>query len=134
MRILCALLFLVGIFAQDTFGRRSETVRVGPWGGSDMGMRVEPDSAQIEFNCAHGSINQSIPLDRQGRFDVPGIYVQDHGGPGQQNEPPDSHPARYFGRVQGKTMSVTVELTDTMETIGYFTLTYGESPYVFKCL
>lgn len=99
-----------------------------------MGIQVEPDRANIEFDCARGSIEQPIFLNKKGRFDVAGIFVREHGGPVGENEPPDTHPARYTGRVYRKMMSITVTLTDTMETIGSFTLIYGQSPYVTKCL
>ena len=133
MRIICALLFLAGILSQETSARDRETVRTGPWGGPHMGMEVQLNSARVEFACAGGSIGQPIPLDRQGRFDVAGIYVQGHGGPGGE-QPGDRHPARYNGRVQGNTMSVTVTLTDSREMIGRFVLTYGQSPNVTSCL
>jgi hypothetical protein len=99
-----------------------------------MGMQVEPDGASIEFDCAHGSIEHPIVLDKKGRFDVLGIYVREHGGPIFEDEPLDAHPARYTGRVYRKLMSITVTLTDTMETIGGYTLIYGQSPHVTKCL
>jgi hypothetical protein len=134
MRMICAVVFLLAILSQETYGHRRKDVQTGEWGGAHMGMQVEPNSASIGFDCASGSIDQPILLDRHGRFDVPGIYIQYHGGPEILGEPPDSHPARYTGYVQGKTMFITVTLTDTMEIIGEFTLTYGQIPFIVECL
>jgi hypothetical protein len=134
IRIVFPLLLLLALLAPASFGRRNNTVSSGTWGGLHMGIQVQPNKANIEFDCARGSIEQPIPLDSQGRFDVAGIYIQEHGGPVSLGEPPDSHPARYTGQVRGRTMSVTVTLTDKMETIGQFNLRHGQSPFVFKCL
>ena len=49
-------------------------------------------------------------------------------------EVPDTHPARYDGSVTGNSMTLTVRLTDTNETIGTFTLTRAGTARVFKCL
>jgi hypothetical protein len=132
--MLCAFFFLATISSPETFGRRNQNVRTGPWGGPHIGIQVEADRASVEFDCAHGSMEQSIAPDNQGHFDVTGFYVQEHGGPILLDEPPDIHPARYTGHVYRKTMSITVTLTDTMEIVGRFTLFFGQSPYVTKCL
>ena len=42
--------------------------------------------------------------------------------------------ARYTGRVDGKTLTLTVTLADTGRVVGTFTLTRGSSGRLFKCL
>lgn len=99
-----------------------------------MSMQVEPNGAIIDFDCATGEIDQPISVDRQGNFDVAGVFIREHGGPIVQEAPPDLHPARYNGQVHGKTMWVTVTLTDTLEVVGTFYLTYHQPAQIFKCL
>lgn len=134
MRSISALLIFTAILLSESSAGDIKYIRTGSWGSGHMGMLVEPDGASIEFDCGHGSIEQPILLDKKGRFNVEGIYVREHGGPIRQDEPADAHPARYTGRVNRKMMSITVTLTDTMETVGGFILIYGQSPYVTKCL
>ena len=72
--------------------------------------------------------------DRQGRFEVAGTYVREHGGPIRQGEIPDAHPAIFSGLVSSTTMEMTIRLSDTNESAGTFTLASGSSGRVFKCL
>jgi hypothetical protein len=97
-------------------------------------MEITPLGSTVDFDCARGNIDVPIRLNRQGDFDVAGFYIQEHGGPWPLGVPPDIHPARYNGHVQGPKMLVTVTLTDTGETAGSFTLTRDRPAQVFKCL
>jgi hypothetical protein len=118
---------------QETAAAKS--VQVGEWGGRSVGLTVTAGGARVEFDCAHGSINQKMTLDADGRFDVAGTFVRERGGPVRMDEPSDKgSPARYSGKVEGKTMSLTLKLTDTNETIEALTLTHGQSPRLTKCL
>jgi hypothetical protein len=117
-------------------GRASMTEKVaaGSWGGEHIALQVRENSASIEFDCAHGTIDQQLSTDAGGHFDVTGVYVREHGGPARQGEEPDTHPARYIGRTSGKRMTMTVTLTDSNRTIGTFELELGREPMVTKCL
>lgn len=109
-------------------------VAAGEWGGQHVGLTVTASGARIEFDCAHGSIGAKMSLDAEGRFNVMGTFVKERGGPVRIDEKPDSSPARYSGRVEGKKMTLTLTLTDSGEDLGTFTLTRGESPNLTKCL
>jgi len=109
-------------------------VVAGTWGGAHIGLEVTEKGAEVEFDCAHGTIAQPLLLDRQRRFDVKGVYIQEHGGPVREGEAAGGRPARYAGRVDSSTMTLTVTLTDTNEKIGTFTLTSGKVPVLRKCL
>lgn len=78
-------------------------------------------------------IEQRIELDSDGRFEVEGVHTRERRGPARSGDTPDRHPARYTGRVNGKTMILVVTLTDTNETVGTFSLTFGEPPELHKC-
>src|SRR4051794_6750600 len=64
----------------------------GVWGGDHVTMTVASGGAQFEFDCAHGSIETPIVVDRRGQFGAAGVYVREHGGPIRQGETPDAHP------------------------------------------
>ncbi|MFN2514714.1 MAG: hypothetical protein ABR556_00740 [Pyrinomonadaceae bacterium] len=106
----------------------------GTWGGQHIGMEVTDNGARIEYDCAHGTINHQIVPDDSGKVEAKGIHVKEHGGPVREGEEPESHPARYSGHTDGKTMTLMITLTDTNESIGTFTLGYGKHPRITKCL
>jgi hypothetical protein len=107
---------------------------VGEWGGEHIALTITPTGAVLEFDCAHGSIVEPIVPDAAGVFDVAGIYVREHGGPIREGEPPDSHPARYVGRIDGSRMTLTVTLTDGPKPQASYTLRQGAPPQVYKCV
>jgi len=108
-------------------------IQKGTWGGQHIGIEITDTGATIEFDCAHGSIEQRIEADSDGVLDLPGIYVKESPGPVREGAREDAHAARYAGRVEGKAMTITIKLTDTGETVGTFKLTQGALPRVAKC-
>ena len=111
---------------------RIRKVPAGVWGGQHIRLEVTAREASIEYDCAHATIDQSITLDRNGRFNVSGTQFPEHGGPvrpGSQN----GYPARFAGQVKGNVMTLTVTDSNTNESIGTFTLKYGQQPRLMKC-
>lgn len=104
----------------------------GGWGGEHISLTVRDGAATFETDCAHGSIDQPLVLDTNGRFNVRGIYVREGGGDREQGG--EKHPARYTGWSDGKKMTLTIRLLDTEQTIGEFKLAIGQQPNVNKCL
>lgn len=113
---------------------KSGRVPIGSWGGMHMALQVRREGATFEIDCAHGSIEDLLKLDAQGRFNNRGVYVRERGGPEREGQQPDTHPARFTGWSDGKTMTLTIMLTDTGQTIGDFNLTLGSEPQITKCL
>jgi hypothetical protein len=95
-------------------------------------MQATDRAASLDFDCARGSIDRPITPDEQGRFDVPGTYVQEGPGPTRPDQL-RGKPARYYGKVEGKTMTLSVELSGTDVRIGAFTLVRGRLSRVRKC-
>ena len=110
-----------------------DRLATGVWGGDHIRLEVTDNGASIEYDCAHSTIDQPIVLNRAGKFDVKGSYSREHGGPVRIEKEPDSSAARYVGLVQDKTLTLTVTLTDSGETIGTFTLTHGRDVILRKC-
>jgi len=113
---------------------KTESVPTGIWGGRGIRMQISDSGASLEYDCAHGSIDELIATDSTNRFDVKGVLVRERGGPVREGEDSEGEPARYTGHIDGKTMTLTVTLTRTNETVGTFTLSRGKAPRLVKCL
>jgi len=107
---------------------------LGSWGGEHIALVVSATGADLEYDCAFGTIDAPIDLRASGSFTATGTHTFEHGGPIREGEPPDTHPAEYRGLIAGTIMTLTVTLTDTTRTVGTFTLRRGRSPTIFKCL
>ncbi len=90
-------------------------------------LTVTSTGATLDQECAHGTISQAIVLNATGHFDVAGQYSIQAG----PSTPP--RPARFAGTVNGQTMTLTVTMTETNQTFGPFTLTFGQQPRIGYC-
>jgi hypothetical protein len=110
------------------------TPLTGVWGGDHIALTVNDTASHFEFDCAHGDIPAPLAIGIGDAFNATGTFVREQGGPIRVGQMPDSHPAIFFGSVDGTTMALTVQLTDTGEVIGSFTLSRGSTGRVVKCL
>jgi len=102
---------------------------MGTWGGDDAGLIVSATEVHAHIGCTNGNVDRSIPVDSEGRFDVAGLYNVDA-------YPVDRgivHPARFFGRTDGRTLTLAVRLTDTGQTLGPVELRLGREPSMGIC-
>ena len=106
----------------------------GEWGGEHILLTVSLSGGTVEYDCAHGTIDEPIAPDRDGNFTLSGTHVREHGGPVREDEIPDEQPAPYWGWTDGDSMRLTVTLTDTGETRGPYELRLGRAPQLFRCL
>lgn len=106
---------------------------IGAWSGNHVSLEITKNGAEIEYDCATGSIGKKIILDKANRFDVSGTYAEEHGGPVRFGEQSNGYPVRYSGQVKGKKMILTVKRKDNNKTIGTFTLFYGRESTLVKC-
>lgn len=126
------LLFLISL--GGCAGSNCQTELIGVWGGDHIGMVVADSSATIEYDCAHGRIDEMIITDENGEFEVTGIHVFERGGPIRIDEVFEEHPALYQGSIEGEVMTLKVTVTNTGKEFGTFTLILGANPNVYKCL
>lgn len=112
-----------------------KTVPNGSWGGKHIQLVVIESGATVEYDCASGTIDEPLLLDKDGNFEACGIHVFERGGPRRLGEPPPKrHPAQYQGWTDGSQMSLTVNLLDTGEVVGSFSLGLSRPPQIEKCL
>jgi hypothetical protein len=110
-----------------------DSILTGPWGGNHIRVNVSKSSAEVEFDCAHGTISEAIVLDSEGRFDVAGTFTRERGGPVRRGAESKSVAVRYVGKVEGDTMTLTLKFVETQADGGTFTLTQGSEGRLFKC-
>ena len=132
------MLAIIGLVLVITAGatskpRRAQRLAAGTWGGHHIRIDVTGDSATVEYDCANGTIKGPLKFDRSGRFTWQGAHFREHGGPVRIDETPQGGPAIYSGSVKGDTMTLTVRLKDSNESLGEFTLKRGSAGRIFKC-
>src|SRR4051794_5901396 len=71
-----------------TMSQEQNRVATGNWGGQNVQMDVTENGARLRFSCAHGSIEQPIALDAEGRFSAKGTFVAEAMGPLYEDNPP----------------------------------------------
>lgn len=99
-----------------------------------MILDVTDDGAIVEYDCGNGTIGGPIILDKDGRFEAKGSHVTERPGPVRVGRESGAQPASYTGRVDAETMTLTVKLTQTGQTVGTYTLGYGKASRLRKCL
>lgn len=106
---------------------------LGAWAGNHVSLELNANGGTADFDCAHGEFDQPIVPDAEGRFDVPGRYAEEHGGPARPGEGSAGFGVRYAGRVKDGTMQLSIRRGDTKALVGRFMLTRGAKPTLVKC-
>ncbi len=104
----------------------------GAWGGDQVRLIVTSKGGTVEFACGHGSIDGALRVDAGGRFDAPGRYLREHGGPIRKDETLEAAPARYSGSLRRGLLTMVVTLSGG-EELGPFELRIGQRPRLMKC-
>ncbi len=133
-KIMLFVLALLVIFYIGCTSSISQIDLAGNWGGEHISLTVLDSTANLEFDCAHGSIDEPISVDTEGNFEVTGKYVIEHGGPIRIDETLEKYPSLYKGRIEGEKMTLIIILKDTETEIDTFWLTRGAEPIIYKCL
>jgi hypothetical protein len=119
---------------------------LGTWAGPGIQLTVTEGGGSLEYDCAHGTIEQRVMLDANGAFDLKGTYESETGGPSQISIAPEEtasgpskktssgYQARYSGKVTGQTMTLSVTLNDRRTPVGTFKLAYGAPSKLRKCI
>lgn len=101
----------------------------GTWGGENAGLIATDTSAHVHIGCTLGDTKGRITVDTDGHFESAGTFNVDA-------YPVDrgiTHPAQFTGQVSGKTMTLSVVLTDTGRQLGPVTLVLGKEPKMGPC-
>ena len=130
------LIALVVLFfsqsAESASGRApARAVPPGVWGGDHIRMEVSLDGAEIEFDCARGTISAPLTLDAQGRFQVKGIYKRDTPAPAAAGADAGAN-AVYSGTLKGGAIHLEVSVSG-QSAVQSFNLVQGDQGTLTKC-
>jgi hypothetical protein len=106
---------------------------VGLWGGPHAGIEFQGGLADVQFDCAAGTIDDPIVPGPEGKFLAKGTYRTGAPGPIRVGQIFKSQPAKYSGEVAKTVMTLRVALDDGT-ALGPFTLTQGTPPQLTRCL
>src|SRR5215218_1285335 len=101
-----ASLALAGCAAID-----APTTLSGQWGGPGIELVLEGGLGTVEFDCASGTIDKTIPF-AEGPFSVPGTYRTGQAGPIRVGQIFNSQRATYSGTNTKTDMTLLVKLED----------------------
>jgi hypothetical protein len=102
------------------------------WGGEHLRLEVTADGANLDFDCATGTISGPPVPDAQGKFTISGTLVRERPGPTMRGGNPTT-PAKYTGAILGETLHLVVSVEGSAEPYGEYGLTRGKSGRVIKC-
>ncbi len=105
----------------------------GTFGGTGAGLDATEKVIRLTFDCATGSIEGPVALDAEGRFDVSGRFEREGPGPTHPDSPKGGGTARYTGRLEGETLTLSVRPAGSDQVLGPFTLTRGRVPRIHSC-
>lgn len=138
IRTLLWTLALSALLACASAAAERGRLAAGVWGGPHIRLDVldgaEAVAATLEFDCAHGSITEPIVPDGSGVFKVAGRFVRERPGPVRKEDTGEGVPAVYAGKVDGKSLTLTITLTGSGEELGPFELIQGKTPRLTKCM
>lgn len=102
------------------------------WGAEHLRLEVTAEGANLDFDCATGTISGAPEPDAQGKFTIAGTLVRERPGPTMREGNP-AVPAKYSGTIQGQTLRLVVNVEGSKEPYGEYVLTRGKSGRVLKC-
>ncbi|HEX6943517.1 MAG TPA: hypothetical protein VF128_11360 [Gemmatimonadaceae bacterium] len=105
----------------------------GTWGGDNVSLLLEDADAHVHIGCTNGDFPAPLSVDGDGRINVAGSYVL-RAYPIQVGP---SLPAQFAGVVDGKRLTFTIAVNDTVEkklvVLGPVIVTYGVEPRMGPC-
>jgi hypothetical protein len=113
--------------------RAPDALLPGVWGGEHIRFEVTEDGANVEYDCAHGTVEGRIVVDTRGRFSVYGMHYEEHGGPSRPGDEANGYRVRLSGRVGGSLLKLTVTRAGTRRVVGTFDLARDREPMLVKC-
>jgi hypothetical protein len=95
-------------------------------------MEVTDAGADIEFDCARGTISQHLAVDAQGRFKLQGSYKAETPAPAAADDGSSGIAATYSGALSGSSLRLEV-LIDGQDMPKTFDLMQGDQGHLAKC-
>jgi hypothetical protein len=120
--------------AQSSPAALTKAVPNGVWGGEHIRMEVNDSGADIEFDCARGSISQRLEIDDKGRFKVQGIYIAATPAPAASADglTASGVKATYTGTLSGSSLRLEVFIKG-QDTLRTFDMVQDDRGHLAKC-
>ena len=113
---------------------------LGVWGGHHAAIAFQGGLADVQFDCASGTVDDPITPAKDGSFSAKGTYRTGAAGPVKVGQFFKSQGAVYSGQIAKaaarggpQVMTLDVALEDGT-ALGPFTLTEGTPPQITPCL
>lgn len=104
----------------------------GDWGGSNASLSLSRTGGTLSYACGAGTMDSGWILTDAGLLTGTGKHFFGGGPLPIQGRPP--HPATYSGRIDGRTLTLTVTLTDLGQVLGPFLMLRGGPKIQEMCL
>jgi hypothetical protein len=101
------------------------------WGGDHVRMTVTRDGADLEFDCAVGTIAEPVP-DTDGSFRLKGTFTPQRSGP-SRGDRARAAAAIYSGTIERDSIRLRVVLEGPEQEVGQFVLQRGSAGSLRKC-
>jgi hypothetical protein len=105
----------------------------GGWAGPHAAIAFQGGLADVQFDCASGTIDVPVYPAKDGAFSARGTYRAGKPGPMRVGQIFRSEPANYSGVLGKDVMTLTVTLEDGT-AVGPFRLGRGAAPQLTRCL
>jgi len=101
------------------------------WGGDHVRMTVTRSGAALEFDCAAGTIAETVP-ETDGAFRLKGTFTPERSGPSRDDRS-RAAAAIYSGTIEHDTMTLHIVLEGQDREIGQYVLSRGGAGTLRKC-
>lgn len=132
MRILAFVLCALAAGCSGSSEPSPEPSVVGNWGGTEASLTLTRSGGDLSYICGAGTIDGNWTLGSDGRFAATGQHFFGGGPIPAGGRPP--HPVTYSGKVEADRLTLSVFLTDLMQTLGPFHLLRGGPVVVELCV
>jgi hypothetical protein len=106
-------------------------VQTAVWGGDHVRLTVTRTGAELEFDCAAGTITDTVP-ETDGAFSLKGTFTPERSGPSRDDRSRTA-PAIYSGTIERDTMTLHIVLAGQDREIGQYVLSRGGAGTLRKC-
>ena len=101
------------------------------WGGDHVRLTVTRSGAELEFDCAAGTITETVP-ETDGAFSLTGTFTPERSGPSRDDRSRTAA-ATFSGTIERDTLTLHIVLKGQDREIGPYVLSRGAAGTLRKC-
>jgi hypothetical protein len=114
-----------------SLGVAAAVVQNATWGGDHVRMDLTVSGAALEFDCASGTIIETVP-DADATFSLKGTFTPERSGP-TRDDTSRTVGATYSGTITDDTMALRIVLAGSDQEVAHYVLARGSMGNVRKC-